>query len=85
MKDNELRELLANIESKITASTARVVGSEPKNVIDRLNRIQEIVEQERHFYPPKIVLPSPRVPAIVGMLLGALLFAAGMFAGTFVK
>jgi hypothetical protein len=30
-------------------------------------------------------LPSPRVPLIIGALLGALIFAAGMFAGTFLK
>jgi len=115
MKDNELRELLANIERKIEASTATVVGGDTKEVIDRLNRIQEMIEANRptarQVYddaaakktnellserlariqevveagrrfdakPNPTEPPSPvLVPAVVGLIVGALIFAAGM-------
>jgi hypothetical protein len=89
MKDSELRELFADLKLKIIAATATVVGGDPKEIIDRLTRIQELLEQGRRFgpppLPPPLELPSPRVPLIIGALLGALIFAAGMFAGTFLK
>jgi hypothetical protein len=87
VKDNELRELLARIESKIDASTATVVGGDPKEVIDRLSRIQEVVEAGRHFetQKPPVQPFDVRWYPIVGMLIGALIFAAGMFVGTFLK
>jgi len=48
VKDNELRDLLSNIERRIEASTATIMGGDTKEVIDRinerLNRIQELVE-----------------------------------------
>jgi hypothetical protein len=59
-----------------------------KDVLERLTRIQELTEMGRRFgapVPPPLELPSPRVPLFVGMLIGALIFAAGMFAGTFLK
>jgi hypothetical protein len=86
MKDNELREMLANIERKITASTATVVGGDPNEVIDRLSRIQEVVEAGHRFEARPPVQPfDVKVASIVGVLIGALIFAAGMFAGTFLK
>jgi hypothetical protein len=53
----------------------------------QLARIQELCEAGRRFEGtrPPFVLPSPRVPLFVGWAIGALIFAAGMFAGTFLR
>jgi len=81
MKDNELRELLAKIENKIDAAGRPLLQSAPDELTiqlikERLGRIQELCEQGRRF--EKIELPSPRVPLLVGAVIGALIFAAGM-------
>jgi len=86
MKDAELREMLASLERKIEAATATMIGGDPKEVIQRLSRIQEVVEAGRRFGETHDVerrlesikvLPWP----LVGMLIGALLFAVGMLLG----
>src|SRR5262252_3658038 len=113
MKDNELRELLANIERKIEAATATIVGGNLKEMVERihdnqdsierihksLDRIQELTERPasegRKLFDAAIreteeklrreqleqikVIPSPSVPAIVGMSVGAIIFLVGMF------
>jgi hypothetical protein len=85
MKDYELRELFANLEKAIMAATVTVVGGNPHEVCERLSRIQELLEAGRRFEATRLELPSPRVSIIVGMILGTLIFAIGMFAGIFLK
>ena len=45
MKDNELRELLANIERKIEAATATIVGGDLKELVERIHDNQDSIER----------------------------------------
>ena len=82
MKDNELREYFDKLDNLIKASASTIVGGDTKEVIDRmqerLDRIQELVEAGHRFEMPPIKLPSAAIPVTVGLVVGALLFAAGM-------
>jgi len=83
MKDNELCELLAQIDRKIEAAMATIIGGDPKDSIDRiqksLNRIQELAEtRDIQQRVDEIKVIPPYIPAIIGIPFGALLFAAGM-------
>lgn len=96
MKDAEQRELLASLktafEQGMKDADAHMLKRFPtiahaeerhEEIMNRLTRIQECTEAGRRF--EKFELPSPRVPMFAGILIGALIFAAGMFAGTFLK
>jgi len=86
MKDAELREMIGNLERKIDSLDAMIIATDWSKTFDkyledikkRVERIQEVVEQGRRFEEIRIV-PSTRLPAVIGMAAGAIIFLAGMF------
>jgi hypothetical protein len=92
MKDSELREMFASVNAALKQGiedaeqrrAAREQSDSPDApIMQRLNRIQECVEAGRRF--EKLELPSARVPLFVGIVVGAMIFAAGVFVGTFIR
>ena len=66
MKDNELREYPGRIEEALRECVKR----------DEIDQLKGWLSNRKRR------LPSPRIPLVVGMTVGALTFAAGMFAAT---
>ena len=60
------------------------ISSHLGRVESDLREWQESIEHKIAVTTP-FVLPSPRVPLFLGMVIGALIFAAGIFVGTFLK
>jgi hypothetical protein len=69
MKDSELRDLFTNLDRKIAEATERIVGK-PIN-------FKTAIPPKPHFWTMR-----PWIPAVLGMSLGALIFFAGMVAGS---
>jgi len=91
MKDNELRERLDDIERKLAARIDSAVAlmsidvSRTEQKIDdtiatRLARIQECVEASRRFEPGHQEQLDIKVAIIIGMVIGTVIFVAGMWA-----
>jgi len=82
MVGGDTKKVLAHIQERLDHLDR--IYSEGRNQSDeRLirERLAKIDKALEHRMPGSIMLPSPRVPMIVGMGMGALLFTAGMLLG----
>jgi len=75
---------LGNLERKLDERFVPQARTDAQN-IELHNHLERIDNALKNRAPPSFVLPSPRIPMMVGMALGAAIFVAGLLIGYLLK